>query len=106
VPTPNQITKQQSFQNRKEEGRKTSTNHCCSAKLISPNLNFGHGHGLLKFWAFSPHRKGAQYPTVSKVRMNVSFNKNGRKNKVNMFQQIEGAMLLQIHMKRQLMQMK
>jgi len=20
-------------------------------------------HGLLKFWAFSPHRKGAQYPT-------------------------------------------
>jgi len=21
-------------------------------------------HGLLKFWVFSPHRKGVQYPTV------------------------------------------
>jgi len=37
VPTPNQIKKQQSFQNREEQERKTSTNHCCSAKLISPN---------------------------------------------------------------------
>jgi len=22
-------------------------------------------HELLKFWVFSPHRKGAQYPTIS-----------------------------------------
>jgi len=25
--------------NREEQERKTSKNHCCSAKLISPNLN-------------------------------------------------------------------
>ena len=37
MSTPNQITKQQSFQNREEQERKTSTNHCCSARLISPN---------------------------------------------------------------------
>jgi len=37
VPKPNQITKQQSFQNREEQERKTSKNYCCSAKLISPN---------------------------------------------------------------------
>ena len=37
MSTPNQITKQQSFQNREEQERKTSTNHYCSANLISPN---------------------------------------------------------------------
>jgi len=30
-------------------------------------------HGLLKFWAFSPHRKGAQYPTLLKRKDSITI---------------------------------
>jgi len=39
VLTPNQTGKQQSFQKEKNKEKKKTKKICCSAKLISPNLD-------------------------------------------------------------------